>query len=100
MAEDVLDEGDVGFNPTDPEFGQSSSHLAGCIFEGHPLSDHLHKEAVVVGSDLGTGEGDPIQPNAHALPTSVGLNPTCVRLERLCRILSCHPTLDGCSVGC
>jgi len=96
MGDHVLEETDVGLDPADTELLQGAVHDMGRLLEGQPPGTHLDQEGVVVGGDLGAGEGiTRVEANAAAGGGAIGGQGAEVRGKIVCRVFRGDATLDG-----
>ena len=99
VAQQVLDEGDVGRHAPDAELPQRPVHARdGGLGRGRPGRDLLQQRVVVARDDRARVGRAPVEADAHARRAPVGRDPAVVGHEAVGRVLGGDPALDRVAV--
>jgi len=96
MGDHILQKADVGLDATHAELLQGAVHDVGRLVKGQTPGADLDQQRIVVGGDLGTGEGVAcVQADAAAGGRAVGGQGAEIRGEVVGRVLGGDAALDG-----
>ena len=100
VQDDVLEEGDVGLDPADPELRQRPVHAVHGDLVGLPGGDDLHEHRVVEGrDDRARVAHAAVEADAEAAGRAVGEDLAVVGGELVLRVLGGDAALDGVAVA-